>query len=102
MAREFWVYIMANVGGPAATLYTGITNDLERRVYEHKNPDTAKQRASFTSRYRLTRLVYWEEFQYVNDAIAREKQIKGWRRERKLELIASINPGWRDLSDDWA
>jgi putative endonuclease len=99
--RAFWVYIMANTGGRAATLYTGATNNLERRVYEHKIPDHEKRPQSFAAKYRITRLVYFEEFQHVRDAIAREKQIKGWRRERKLTLIESINAEWHDLSEAW-
>jgi len=100
-ARAYWVYIMANAGGRAATLYTGVTNDLERRVFEHQNPDLQRQPQSFTVRYRITRLVYSEEFHDIRDAIAWEKQIKGWRRERKLALIESRNPDWRDLSAEW-
>jgi len=92
---------MANTGGRAATLYTGVTNDLERRIYEHRNPDSERARQSFTARYRIQRLVYCEEFSDVRDAIAREKQITGWRRERKLALIESANPNWCDLSEAW-
>ena len=92
---------MANTNGRAATLYTGLTNNLERRVYEHKNPNGAKGPVSFTARYRITRLVYCEEYQEVRDALEREKQIKGWRRERKLALIESMNPEWRDLGEAW-
>ena len=99
--RTFWVYIMANTGGRSATLYTGVTNNLERRVYQHKNPDR-QQPQSFTARYRITRLVYQEEFQDVRDAIAREKRIKGWRRERKLAFIESFNAEWCDLSEAWS
>jgi putative endonuclease len=92
---------MANTGGRAGTLYTGVTNDLERRVYEHKNSHQEQGSRSFTARYRVTRLVYCEECPRADEAIAREKQIKGWRRERKLALIESINPEWRDMSEDW-
>ena len=98
--RTFWVYIMANTNGRATTIYTGVTNDLERRVYEHRNPDRTGRR-SFTVRYRLMRLVSFEDFSDVRDAIAREKQIKGWRRDRKIELIESLNPVWQSLSDVW-
>ncbi len=98
--RSFWVYIMANTNGRAATIYTGVTNDLERRLYEHRHPDPANTRRQFAVRYRLTCLVYFEEYTDIRDAIAREKQIKGWRRERKLELIESMNPEWQDLSDE--
>ena len=76
------------------TLYTGVTNDLERRVYEHKK----KLVPGFTTKYNITRLVYFEVTQDVGAAIAREKQIKGWLRTKKIALIDSVNPGWRDLS----
>ncbi|RJP19866.1 MAG: GIY-YIG nuclease family protein [Candidatus Abyssobacteria bacterium SURF_5] len=79
------------------TLYTGVTNDLIRRVYEHKN----KLVPGFTARYNIGRLVYFEETQDVRTAIDREKQIKGWRRERKIKLVESINPEWRDLSKEF-
>jgi putative endonuclease len=75
-------------------LYTGITNNLARRVYEHKE----KLISGFTSKYNLTKLVLFEETHDVNAAIAREKQIKGWLRKKKIELIESQNPDWRDMS----
>ena len=78
----------------SGTLYTGITNSLERRVWEHQH----KAYNGFTSKYAINRLVYFEEFKYVNEAIAREKQIKGWRRSKKLDLIVAMNPRWEDLS----
>ncbi len=92
--REFFVYIMANRSG---TLYTGVTNNLYRRVYEHKQ----KQVPGFTAQYNINRLVYYEVFQRVQDAILREKQIKGWVRAKKVRLIESVNPEWRDLAEDW-
>ena len=76
-------------------LYTGITNNLARRVYEHKE----KLISGFTSKYNLNKLVFFEETHDVNDAIAREKQIKGWLRTKKIELIESRNPDWNDLSE---
>ena len=79
------------------TLYIGITNNLARRVSEHKNGVGSE----FTSRYHFDRLVYFEQTTYVRDAIAREKQLKGWTRKRKIELIKSMNPTWSDLSADW-
>jgi putative endonuclease len=94
--KHFYVYIMTN-GPRSHVLYTGITGNLSRRVFEHKN----KIGSVFTSKYNLTRLVYYEMFCYPTDAIAREKQIKGWRRNRKLELINGMNPHWRDLAADW-
>ena len=97
--RTYWVYIMANTGGPAATLYTGVTNDLERRVFEHQHPNPDDECRKFTARYRVTRLVHCEEYDDVRDAIDREKEIKGWRRARKIALIESVNPEWRDLME---
>ncbi len=80
-----------------ATIYVGITNNLERRVHEHKE----KLTSGFTQRYNCVKLVYYEEFSDVNEAIAREKELKGWRRSKKVAIIESINPDWRDLSADW-
>ena len=79
------------------TLYIGITNNLARRVSEHKNGVGSR----FTSRYHFDRLVYFEQTTDVRDAIAREKVLKGWTRKRKIELIKRINPTWTDLSADW-
>ena len=87
----YYVYIMASRSG---VLYTGVTNDLNRRVGEHKEG----QIPGFTRTYKVTRLVYYESMPDVNVAIAREKQIKGWRREKRVQLIETINPGWDDLS----
>ncbi|HEV2245027.1 MAG TPA: GIY-YIG nuclease family protein [Terriglobia bacterium] len=92
--RTYYVYIMA---GQYRSLYTGMTNDLERRVYEHKH----KLAPGFTSKYNITRLVYIETFNHARDAIRREKQIKGWLRAKKVALIVSDNPSWRDLSEGW-
>ncbi len=92
--KNYFVYIMAN---RTRILYTGVTNNLERRVYEHKNSITP----GFTSKYDLHRLVYYETYLDVRDAIAREKQIKGWLRAKKIALIESVNPKWQDLSEEW-
>ncbi|MBU1032593.1 GIY-YIG nuclease family protein [Patescibacteria group bacterium] len=78
-------------------IYTGVTSSLTKRVYEHKK----KIISGFTERYNLTRLVYYETTQDVESAIAREKELKGWRREKKINLIESQNPRWKDLSDGW-
>jgi putative endonuclease len=94
MNKEYYVYIMTN---KSRTLYTGVTNNLERRVYEHKH----KLMPGFTSKYNITKLVYYEAGDNINVAIAREKQIKGWLRAKKIALIESVNPEWRDLSEDW-
>ena len=91
MNKQYYVYIMTNT---ARTLYTGITNDLERRVHEHK----MKLFPGFTARYGLDKLVYFEAGENVNSAIEREKQIKGWLRSKKIKLIESVNPEWKDLS----
>jgi putative endonuclease len=95
-ARRYYVYIMTN-GPKAAILYIGITGDLRRRVWQHKN----KLLPGFTGRYNLTTLVYYECFVDPDEAINREKEIKGWRRSKKLELIESMNPRWEDLARDW-
>ncbi|HUF41286.1 MAG TPA: GIY-YIG nuclease family protein [Verrucomicrobiae bacterium] len=89
--RSYYVYIMAN---PSRTLYVGVTNDLERRVQQHK----LKQIPGFTAKYNITQLVYYEETADVLAAIAREKTIKGWLRAKKIALIESVNPKWLDLS----
>jgi len=90
----YYVYIMTN---RSKTLYTGVTNDLERRVFEHKHHLVE----GFTKRYNITKLVYYEETNDVREAISREKQIKGWLRRKKIALIESANPEWTDLSEDW-
>jgi len=97
MARRERVLIVYVMTGHNRRLYTGVTNDLERRVREHKT----KALGGFTSRYNFHRLVYYEFIEGPLEAIAREKEIKGWRREKKLDLIESINPGWEDLSEGW-
>ena len=94
--KRFFVYIMTN-GPKAATIYVGITGDLVRRVWQHKN----KVIPGFTSRYNLTQLVFYECFVYPDAAIAREKEIKAWRRSKKIALIDSMNPRWEDLARDW-
>ena len=92
--KEYYVYIMTN---STRTLYTGVTNNLMRRVYDHKD----KAKPGFTNKYNVTWLVYFEATSDVRDAIVREKQIKGWLRVKKIALIESLNPEWRDLSLDW-
>jgi len=88
--RQYFVYIMTN---RSRTLYTGMTNDLERRVEEHRS----KLVPGFTSKYNITQLVYWEAYKDVRDAISREKEIKGWLRKKKIAMIESVNPQWDDL-----
>lgn len=87
---QYFVYIMTNKSG---TLYTGVTNNLERRIYEHKHHLID----GFTKKYKIGKLVYFEETNDINAAISREKQIKGWVRKKKIALIESINPHWKDL-----
>lgn len=92
--RQYYVYIMTNA---SRTLYTGVTNNLERRVFEHKNHLVE----GFTTKYKITKLVYFEETSDITAAITREKQIKGWLRRKKVALIESVNPEWQDLSAEW-
>jgi putative endonuclease len=92
---SYWVYILANKRN--GTIYVGVTNSLRRRVWQHKN----KIHQGFTKEYVLTLLVYFEEFRSPSAAIARETQIKGWLRKKKLALIESMNPNWDDLSAGW-
>ena len=92
--REYYVYIMSSFRG---TLYTGVTNDLTRRVYEHR----LKLVEGFTQKYNVSKLLYYEATSDVDSAIAREKQIKGWVRKKKIGLIESLNPYWEDLADSW-
>lgn len=92
--RDYCVYIMTNRHN--TVLYTGVTNDLKRRGWEHKEG----LGSIFASRYRVTKLVYYEVYENVNRAIAREKQIKGGSRQKKIDLVNSLNPEWRDLYDE--
>ncbi len=93
--NDFFVYIVTNKN--RSTLYIGITNDLKRRLFEHRGGEIP----GFTAQYRLNRLIYFESFPDPASAIAREKQLKGWRREKKVKLIEIENPLWRDLSAEW-
>ena len=95
MSKQYYVYIMAN---PRQKIYTGVTSDLEQRVWQHKQ----KQASGFTAKYDCAMLVYYEVSDDVWSAIEREKHIKGWLRKKKLALITSANPTWRDLSADWS
>ena len=90
--RRYYVYILTNAC--ATVFYTGMTNDLERRIEEHKEEVVE----GFTKRYNVHRLVYYEEYTDVHDAIAREKQLKRWRRAWKIDLIRSVNPNFCDLA----
>ena len=92
--HQYWVYIMASVNG---TLYVGMTNDIEERVHQHK----AGEVDGFSKTYECKHLVYWESYDRVLRAIGREKQLKGWRRSKKVALIEKMNPRWKDLSEKW-
>ena len=89
--KEYYVYILSNEIN--AVLYVGVTNDVMRRVYEHKN----KLLKGFTNRYNVTKLIYVENCQDIRDALAREKQLKRWRKEKKINLIRTQNPDFKDL-----
>ncbi len=92
--RDYYVYLLTNRSG---TLYTGVTNDIQRRMYEHKN----KLVEGFTKRYNIDMLVYSEVTSDIREALTREKQIKAWRRSKRIALIESANPQWRYLRDAW-
>ena len=94
MDHCYYVYFVSSTSG---TLYIGMTNDLSRRMKEHKSGEFE----GFASKYGCNRLVYWEGFQNVVHAITREKQLKGWRREKKIWLIERMNPRWQDLAESW-
>ncbi len=94
LEKRYYLYILASLSG---TLYIGITNNLERRIVEHKQGLIS----GFTKQHRVYRLVYFEVYSDVRNAIRREKQLKGWRREKKIALIRSTNPGWKDLARAW-
>ena len=94
MAKSYWVYILTNA--PRSTLYVGVTNDLVRRIYEHREGLVS----GFTKRYKLKMLVHFEQFDDPQNAIQREKNIKHWPRVWKLQLVESTNPQWRDLYND--
>jgi putative endonuclease len=91
---KFWVYILSSRSG---TVYVGITGFFERRIHQHKYDSIE----GFTRKYQVHRLVYYESYQDVHAAIAREKQLKRWRREKKIALIEKMNPRWQDLAESW-
>lgn len=92
MSKQYYIYILFNK--PSGTLYTGVTSVLKKRIIEHK---LKKHPESFTAKYDVDKLGYYETFQAVNEAIDREKQIKSWSRKKKIQLIKSTNPNWMDL-----
>ena len=93
--RRYYVYLLTNWNN--RLIYVGVTNDITRRIYEHKN----KLVEGFTKTYNVDKLVYFEETNDVNSALAREKEIKKWRREKKNNLVLRMNPKWNDLSKEW-
>ena len=95
ITRRYYVYLLTNWNNKV--IYLGVTNNLERRLYEHKN----KLVKGFSEKYNVNKLVYFEETQDVTAAIAREKEIKKWRREKKNQLVNRMNPNWKDLSSGW-
>ena len=95
MEKSYYVYLITNQNNKV--LYTGITSNLERRIFEHKN----KLVKGFTEKYNVNKLVYFEQTSDVYSALNREKEIKGWLRIKKNELVESKNAAWNDLSDDW-
>jgi putative endonuclease len=95
MSKNYYVYILASKRN--GTLYIGVTNDLERRLYEHKN----NLIEGFTNKYNVHHLVYFEDVNDIQSALQREKQLKRWTRKWKLELIEKVNPEWRDLANDF-
>ena len=92
--HNYYLYMMASNSG---TLYTGVTNDLTRRVSEHAQGVVE----GFTKKYKCHKLVFYENYSDIKQAIGREKEIKGWLRKKKEQLIKSVNPGWKDLSEEW-
>ncbi|MDP2971804.1 MAG: GIY-YIG nuclease family protein [Deltaproteobacteria bacterium] len=94
VSTQYYVYILTNKNNKV--LYIGVTNDLERRIFEHKN----KLVEGFTKKYNLNKLIYYEMTEDINSAIEREKQLKNWHRDWKINLINSFNPTWKDLSLD--
>lgn len=92
--KQYYVYIMTN---KSRTLYVGVANNLQTRIYEHKN----RLLEGFTKKYNIKMLAYFEIFNDIKLAIAREKQIKGWLRRKKVALVESVNPNWKNLSEGW-
>ncbi len=94
MTKKYYIYIMTN---RSKTLYIGVTSNIIKRVFEHKN----KLVSGFTRKYNISKLVYFEITSDIQTALKREKQLKGWLRSKKIVLIESLNPDWNDLSAEW-
>lgn len=95
--HNYFVYIITNKN--KSVLYIGVTNDLKRRLYEHED-DSKTRKKHFTGKYNIYHLIYWERFEYVEQAINREKEIKGWKRTKKNELISNFNPNWTFFNNE--
>ena len=95
MSKTYYIYLVTNWNNKV--LYTGVTNNLERRIYQHKN----KLIEGFTEKYNVNKLVYFEQSTDINSAITREKEITKWRREKKNKLVENTNKSWEDLSEQW-
>jgi putative endonuclease len=93
---DYWVNVVSN--NTRSTLYIGVTNDLRVRIWQHR---VAEQRGTFSQRYHCAHLIYCEQYHDIGQAITREKQLKGWRRSKKNALIATMNPHWHDLAQEW-
>jgi len=97
MTHTYYVYILTNIH--RQVLYIGVTNDLARRIFEHEE-DGKGSKKTYVGKYNCTKLLYWESYQYVNNAIAREKELKGWKREKKYAVIKTMNPELKFLNDE--
>ena len=95
--HNYFVYLTTNKN--KTVLYVGVTGNLRKRIFEHKQ-DSETDKKHFAGKYNAYRLVYWERYQYIEHAIKREKQIKGWLRQKKEDLIEELNPNWKFLNDD--
>ncbi len=96
--HNYYVYIVTNKN--KTVLYTGVTNNLQRRLWEHEQNAIPFRHSSFAGKYNAYHLIYYEQFEYIQNAIAREKEIKGWRRSKKEDLIKTMNPEWRFLNEE--
>lgn len=95
--HNYFVYIVTNAS--RAVLYIGVTNDLKVRLYQHKM-DSTNEKTHFAGKYKAYNLIYWERFEYIEDAVNREKQLKGWNRNKKNMLISGFNPEWKFLNEE--
>jgi putative endonuclease len=96
--HNYYIYILTNIG--RKVLYIGVTNNVLRRLSEH-DQDSIDEKKHFAGKYNAVYLIYWERFQFIYDAIAREKELKGWNRSKKEKLISDFNPGWKFLNEEF-